>query len=145
MGAVLFGMKPLPRTEERLRCPNCATFMEKISVDKAAGKLVVDHCARCGKMWFDPYELQQAAASKKAVSEIDYGTADHDYDLTMHRPGLMACPRDNTTLTAVPDPRQPHVIIDICASCGGVLLDAGELKDLSEITLTERLKAFFKR
>jgi Zn-finger nucleic acid-binding protein len=36
-------------------------------------------------------------------------------------------------------------MIDLCRTCGGVLLDAGELKDLSEFTLAERLKGFFRR
>jgi Zn-finger nucleic acid-binding protein len=129
--------------DNRLRCPNDGTFMEKIPVGKAS-KLEVEHCARCGCMWFDPYELAQAIESRAAVNEIDYGVA-KKYDQDVLNPLPKHCPRDQTPLVSIPDPRQPHVVIDVCRDCGGVLLDAGELKDLSEFTVGERLKAFFKR
>ena len=114
--------------------------MEKVKV----GQLVVDHCARCGGMWFDPYELEEAVRQKPAADVIDYGAAEHEYEWNVHRASDLLCPRDQTTLLAVPDARQPHVEIDVCPACGGVLLDAGELKDLSEFTLMERLRAFLK-
>jgi Zn-finger nucleic acid-binding protein len=127
--------------DPRLRCPKDATLMEKMRV----GELTVDHCARCGAMWFDPYELDAVLQQKSAATKIDYGTAAADYQYNVHRPTPMLCPRDRSPLVAVPDSRQPHVEIDICKSCGGVLLDSGELKDLSEFTLKERLKAFLQR
>jgi uncharacterized protein len=124
----------------KLRCPKDATLMEKIRV----GQLEVEHCARCGAMWFDAYELANAVQSKRAVAEIDYGTA-KSYDQQVHNAAPLECPRDHAHLVAIPDPRQPHVVIDVCRQCGGVLLDAGELKDLSELTLAERLRGFFKK
>ena len=42
-------------------------------------------------------------------------------------------------------PKQPHIQELACTVCGGVLLDAGELKDLSEFTLGERVKGLFGR
>jgi Zn-finger nucleic acid-binding protein len=127
--------------DERIRCPHDAAYMEKLR----AGRVTLDHCARCGRVWCDPYELAVASADRKTADAVDYGTAGHDYDNTMHNPGQLLCPRDGAPLIKVPDPRQPHVIIDICRTCGGVLLDAGELKDLSELTLAERLRGFFKK
>ncbi len=114
--------------------------MEKMKI----GALIVDHCARCGAMWFDPYELEAAIRQKGAAEAIDYGSAAVDYQWNVHRPARARCPRDGSELITVPDARQPHVEIDVCRSCGGVLLDSGELKDLSEFTLRERLKAFLK-
>jgi len=124
--------------DARLRCPKDAALMERISV----GMLTVDHCARCGGMWFDPYELEEALKRKETTEEIDYGAAKHDYQWKVHRASTLLCPRDQSPLVTVPDPRQPHVQIEVCRTCGGVLLDAGELKDLSEFTLAERLRAF---
>ena len=112
--------------------------MERISV----GPLAVDHCARCGAMWFDPYELEQAIRQKSAADEIDYGAAKHDYQWKVHRASTLLCPRDESPLIAVPDSRQPHVEIEVCRTCGGVLLDAGELKDLTVFTIAERFRAF---
>ncbi|QOJ00317.1 MAG: zf-TFIIB domain-containing protein [Phycisphaeraceae bacterium] len=128
----------------KIRCPKCATIMEKMPVTST---LEVEHCGRCGALWFDPYELEstlRADGGSLGINAIDYGTA-QNYDLQVHGDGSRQCPRDASPLVKVPDPRQPHVIIDVCRTCGGVLLDAGELKDLSEFTLSERLKAFLRR
>jgi len=129
--------------DDRLRCPKDGTLMEKLTIG-GAKKLLVEHCARCGCMWFDPYELAETLQRQNAVEEIDYGIA-KKYDQDVHNPLPKHCPRDQAELIALPDPRQPHVVIDVCRQCGGVLLDAGELKDLSEFTVGERLKAFFSR
>jgi len=127
----------------KIRCPKDAMIMEKMSL----GDFSVDHCGRCGAIWFDAYELERTIKAKDAglnLSEIDYGSA-RVYDYEVHGAITRECPRDHSTLLQIPDPRQPHVIIDLCRQCGGVLLDAGELKDLSELTLAERVKGFFKK
>lgn len=115
--------------------------MEKVPV----GKLIVDHCARCGAMWFDPYELELVIKDRPAAEHVDYGAAKQQYQWNVYRASTLLCPRDQSELVTVPDSRQPHIEIEVCRTCGGVLLDAGELKDLSEFTLAERLKAFLKR
>jgi Zn-finger nucleic acid-binding protein len=132
----------------KVRCPKDAAIMEKLPVGTGADAFEVDHCARCGSIWFDPYELEQTIRSGEGAAnleELDFGKAKHSYEQTMYRSGEKHCPRDKTILLEIPDPRQPHVMIDLCRTCGGVLLDAGELKDLSEFTLAERLKGFFRR
>lgn len=128
----------------KLRCPKCATIMERIRPGSMT--LEVDHCGRCGAMWFDPYELEAVLKAKGAVvHDVDFGKAKHHYEYKVHGSDVLECPRDHQVLLRMPDPRQPHVVIDLCRSCGGILLDAGELKDLSEFTLSERLKAFLRR
>jgi Zn-finger nucleic acid-binding protein len=132
----------------KVRCPKDAAIMEKLPVGTGADAFEVDHCARCGAIWFDPYELEQTIKSGDGGSNLenlDFGKAKHTYEQTMYRSGEKHCPRDKSILLEIPDPRQPHVMIDLCRTCGGVLLDAGELKDLSEFTLAERLKGFFRR
>lgn len=126
----------------KIRCPKCSTIMEKIT---AGPNLEIEHCGRCGGMWFDAYELEAVLkTSKGAVHQVDYGTA-RLYDQKVHGGEILECPRDHKPLLQIPDPRQPHITIDLCKHCGGVLLDAGELKDLSEFTLGERLRAFFQK
>lgn len=132
----------------KIRCPKDAAIMEKLRIGAGADAFEVDHCARCGAIWFDPYELEQTLKAKDSpadLEDIDFGKAKHSYEQTMYRSGDKHCPRDQSVLLEIPDPRQPHVMIDLCRTCGGVLLDSGELKDLSEFTLTERLKGFFRR
>lgn len=128
----------------KIRCPKCATIMEKIRPGSLG--FDVDHCARCGTMWFDAYELEAVLRAKgAAVEDVDFGAAKHNYEYKVHGNDELDCPRDQERLLRMPDPRQPHVVIDLCRKCGGILLDAGELKDLSDFTLAERLRAFFKR
>jgi hypothetical protein len=43
------------------------------------------------------------------------------------------------------DPAQPHVWYEACKVCNGVFLDAGEFRDLRELTLLDRLRALFPR
>lgn len=127
----------------KIRCPKDGTIMEKLPVSDFS----VDHCARCGAIWFDAYELEKTIRAKEQgfkVEEIDYGTA-REYDYKVHGGDIRECPRDHEPLIQIPDPRQPHVLIDLCKKCGGVLLDAGELKDLSEFTLGERLRGLFRK
>lgn len=129
------------KADDRLRCPKDAALMAKVQV----GQVTVDHCARCGGMWFDPYELERVIQNRKAAVDLDAGAARRQYEWSVYRASTLICPRDKSELITVPDPRQPHVQIEVCRTCGGVLLDAGELKDLSEFTLSERLKAFLNR
>lgn len=114
--------------------------MERIGV----GKVEVDHCGRCGATWFDPYELARALHTEGAVDQIDFGASGHAYSNEVFRQGELHCPRDKSVLVRVPDPMQPHIWLDICRECGGVLLDAGELKDLSEYTLGERIRSWLR-
>lgn len=136
-------MKTTP--DGKIRCPKDAMIMEKLSI--GGSDIVVDHCGRCGAIWFDAYELEAAIKAKEQganLDDVDYGTAKINYEYKVLRDVFLECPHDHSKLLQIPDPRQPHVIIDLCRECGGVLLDAGELKDLSEFTLAERVRGLFR-
>jgi len=127
------------RPDPRLKCPRDGTVMEKV---KVAG-VVIDRCHRCGSMWFDATELRQVLSDHSSVRGLDIGP---DPDLARgFTIGATRCPRDGAPLAVVPDHAQSHIHADLCRTCRGVLLDAGELKDLSEITLRERLGSVFRR
>jgi Zn-finger nucleic acid-binding protein len=59
--------------------------------------------------------------------------------------GDLHCPRDRSPLINIVDLKQEHIEQNACTVCGGILLDAGELRDLSEFTLSERVKAVFAK
>jgi len=40
-------------------------------------------------------------------------------------------------------PKQTHIHYEQCSICGGVYLDAGEFRDFTDLTLTERIKYLF--
>lgn len=112
--------------------------MERVQV----GEVTLDRCPACGSIWCDAYELEAVLKTQGGASRTDIGVD----EVTSGRKAITPkrCPRDKAELIEIPDPRQPHVKIDLCRTCGGVLLDEGELKDLSEFTFAERLRAFFR-
>ncbi len=128
--------KPVPGNlpDPRLRCPKDAMLMEKVKV----GSITIDRCAGCAAMWFDAKELAVVMKSKTVVKALDHSPEDI---ARAHAVGAIVCPRDKTPLRKHYDPNQPHVETLVCPTCAGVLLDSGELKDLSEFTLRERLSS----
>jgi len=145
--------QPLPGegNDLRLRCPKDATIMEKIEV----GTIIVDRCGKCGAMWFDALELKKVLALNEASKAVGrdakhapVGSIDPEekrIHTTGRTPAGMVCPRDRSMLINIVDQQQPHIQEKSCTVCGGVLLDAGELQNLSEFTLKEKLKGLFRR
>lgn len=126
--------------DTRLRCPKDGTIMEKEQVGGSSG-VTVDRCARCGALWLDKGELERILAMG-AAKKTDLGPFGVDKP---HGPmGTILCPRDQSVMVEIADSTQKHVLIMLCTECNGKLLDAGELIDLSEFTMMEKLKAALK-
>lgn len=106
------------------------------------GDVEADICRVCGCVWLDALELDRILAIKGAATRIDLG---HSGSVRT-RPELKPprCPRDQTDLIEVADPGQSHICYESCRVCGGMLFDPGELTDLSEFTLRERVKSMLK-
>lgn len=128
------------RDDPALPCPRHGGSMRRFDVHR----VVVDRCVVCGGIWLDLGEI-------RALLELP-ADARHDLHL-LDRGGSTAdpptgiapvCPRDRTPLLPVRDARQPHIEYDLCVKCGGVFFDAGELADLGEFTLRERVAWLFK-
>ena len=118
-------------------CPKCGTKMER----HVNGPLQVDRCPTCSGLWLDALELGRILETPGEVARLDKGRGERGSQRDSVR--RINCPRDGSPLIAMSDPRQPHVRFEQCSVCGGLFLDAGELKDLSEFTLRERLRAVF--
>ena len=116
-------------------CPACHKPMQPLAVDD----INVDRCSSCGGVWLDVLERERLVAAGKV------GTVDTD-DALRAAPSnaVMNCPRDHARLIHMVDLKQPQIHFESCKLCGGMLFDAGELKDLSRFTLLERLKDFFR-
>lgn len=116
-------------------CPKCGSAMEPRQI----GAVQLDRCVGCGGLWLDALEKERLLEHKNAARHAEAGPA--------AAPGSVSdvtrilCPRDRSTMIHVVDPEQPHVGFESCTVCGGVFLDAGELTDLSEVTLRERIRA----
>lgn len=124
-------------TSDAIECPKCHSPMQHVRV----GETEIERCARCGGIWLDVFEKDAVLANSSLVSQAD----PNDARPHTASPKAMSCPRDHWQLIHMVDQRQPHVKFEACKSCGGIFLDAGELTDLSEYTIVERLKSAFKR
>jgi Zn-finger nucleic acid-binding protein len=127
-------------TSDRIYCPKDGVLMERLPV---AG-VEADRCAACGSVWLDAREVELVLGVEGAADRIDAGPGDPDHPKGF-LVGRKVCPRDRRALVTIPDPEQPHITTELCMTCGGVLFDAGELKDLSQLTLRERLRGLVRK
>lgn len=117
-------------------CPKDQTPMERLHLAGVA----VDRCPSCGGIWLDAGELRaildSGGAGRAQIEQLE----GRPHVEPQERPQPLLCPRDHARMSVHHDPRQKHIEYDLCSKCGGVFFDAGELADLSRVTLGERLK-----
>jgi Zn-finger nucleic acid-binding protein len=117
-----------------MRCPKCRSDMEQIMIDDTE----IDRCSTCHGLWFDDGELEKMR-NKEAASILDIGdvkTGKKQNEIEHYR-----CPRCAGAMNRLVDPEQTHIWFEQCESCHGSFFDAGELKDLATLSVSD----FFKR
>ncbi len=119
---------------EPMDCPMCGTRMRAHPVSG----ITVDKCPGCRGLWLDTGELEHLLEFPETAQSVDHELA-YDGPAYNERRDI-SCPRDTSGMLAMTDPEQRHVKYEKCSVCGGVFLDAGELADLAEVTLLERLR-----
>ncbi len=97
----------------------------------------VDRCTICKGIWFDADEIK-VMRDKGAAIAID--TGDASIGKLSNAIDRYQCPRCSGSMVRVVDPQQRHIWYETCGSCSGSFLDAGELLDLSEVSISD----FFK-
>lgn len=111
------------------------------------GGVTIDRCEACHALWLDAKELERILTIKGSERSLDAKDTDGADTVrkrgTPTRRGKRACPRDGAALAEMEFPTQSHIMIDKCPTCGGMLLDAGELRDIKSFTLLERVRGFF--
>ena len=119
-------------------CPKCKHYMRTLEYQG----IEVDRCTSCYGIWFDSLEL--ADLKKLSGSEvIDIGDVDigHEQDQKIK----VICPRCRTLMMSKTDARQAHIRYEQCPQCQGAYFDAGEFRDLKQLTLGEFFKSIFRR
>ncbi len=125
--------------DQPISCPKDGVPMHRITL----GSVAVDRCPTCGGVWLDAGELagfKQAMLvdqHRATLAQLDELGIDEPVD----RPQPLLCPRDHARMSVHRDPKQKHIELDACTKCGGMFFDAGELADLSEFTMGERLRS----
>ncbi len=100
----------------------------------------IDRCGECGGLWLDALEREKLLESPEAAATADA----HERGKPVGKAGDRECPRGHGAMIEMRDAEQRHVVFESCTVCGGSYLDAGELRDLSEFTLLERLRSRFR-
>jgi len=116
-----------------MRCPKCRADMEQLEFEGTE----VDRCTICKGIWFDAGEIE-VMRDKGAAIAIDTGDASIGKQSNII--DRYQCPRCSGSMVRVVDLQQRHIWYETCGSCSGSFLDAGELLDLSEVSITD----FFK-
>jgi Zn-finger nucleic acid-binding protein len=98
----------------------------------------VDRCKQCHGIWFDAAE---DSALLKHAATVDTGSAETGAKFnSVDRIRCPVCP--NSMLLRMVDPVQPHIWFESCPTCHGRFFDAGEFRDLAELTMADLLKRF---
>ncbi len=120
-----------------MNCPKCDSAFEKIFVET----IELDRCTNCKGIWFDSGELKEILKIKNS-EKVDIG----DQKVGKRNDNIknVRCPKCNQIMAPMVDLKQSHIWYEYCGSCGGVYLDAGELKDLKEINIFDKIKNIIK-
>ena len=106
-------------------CPKCKD--QKLTTATVRG-IEVDRCKTCDGVWFDKEELT-------AVLELDQtvrgGLQSHKEDAALDQTRGQ-CPRDSSDLFRMYSAQENSVVLDVCPTCSGIWLDAGELARLGD-------------
>jgi Zn-finger nucleic acid-binding protein len=115
-----------------MNCPRCSV---PLATKTYEADVAVDACPKCGGLWLERGELTRIAEvverdySDKLV-EPDY-TADESFELARQksRPDIR-CPKCGDETSKSECRWGSLVLMDVCASCGGMWLDRGEVQTL---------------
>jgi len=117
-----------------MRCPKCRCDMAQIDIEGT----IIDRCTSCSGIWFDEGELE-VLNNPRAATDIDTGEAGlgKQYNAIDN----YRCPRCGGHMDKKVDAQQRHIWYETCLECNGSFFDAGEFRDLAQVTISD----FFKR
>jgi Zn-finger nucleic acid-binding protein len=118
-----------------MNCPACDHEL----TSRTAGDVAVDVCdGGCGGIWFDHFELRKLDEQSEAVGESLLDVP-RDPNVRVDPGKRYVCPRDADGVVMMRHfwSVKRAVTIDECPECGGIFLDAGELKSIRSEFVTE--------
>ena len=141
-----------PRFETRLPCPVClGVQMEKVALGRPGKRLLLDHCTRCGGVWFEKGEPQQLTWHSPAELWKYIPPRSHIIRPPCHGCGTPldrdhavcgVCARANDVNCPACDTKNVRasvdgITLDVCEKCKGVWFDHAELRSIWKLKLTE--------
>jgi Zn-finger nucleic acid-binding protein len=97
--------------------------------------ITVDRCIDCKGIWFDLFEAEDLIETEDGAS-VDIGNKLKG--MKMDRIHDINCPRCGKQMQTVSDREDPHLKFEVCQTCHGYFLDAGELRDMAHVTTAEK-------
>jgi PAT family beta-lactamase induction signal transducer AmpG len=116
-----------------MRCPKCRSDMLQIDVQGTE----VDRCSLCNGIWLDAGEIE-VLRNKDAAAIVDTGHAKKGREYNVI--DQYRCPRCGGEMNHRVDEQQSHIWFETCNDCSGSFFDAGELLDLSQLTISDYVK-----
>ena len=111
-----------------MNCPACGKEM----VEKKIGETIIDFCENgCKGVWFDNFELTRMDEVGEVDESLISDILNSEKDPANDGRDSIKCPKCNINLHEHRY-RGGKVKIDECYSCGGIYLDSGELKEITE-------------
>ena len=129
-------------------CPRDGSELERQDYE---GQVTVDRCPSCDGVWLDRGELESIQATIEHDYTEDLGrvnTVADAYELARQKAQPVAsCSKCGSPMHAQEYAYCSMILIDRCSECGGIWLDAGELKALEQFFERESgvHDGFFKR
>lgn len=137
----IVSIAPPRALEARLPCPVCALAMEKARLAGNQRALTLDHCTRCGGVWFDRGEVTELAAHPPAELWAIVTQRQERVNPPCHKCGAplgrdhapcLACGHVNDLACPTCDERMSRresggLTLDVCPRCRGVWFDHHEL------------------
>lgn len=118
--------RKMGRTGDAKRCPKCAA--PTLEPFKTSENVEVDFCSKCKGIWLQKGETANAAELESDIPElatVRKGARQTD----------CACPDcGSAKLEEMRFSTKHALLIDYCGRCGGVWLDAGELRTLESVS-----------
>ena len=113
-------------SEKKYECHKCWVEMDKKEIETFGPNIIIDKCPKCEGIWLDKGELGKLLKDKKLTNYLTkhIGTKSRS---------PMICPKCGNTMDIE---KADDIEVDVCLTCNGVWLDAGELdklKDKSDI------------
>ena len=120
-----------------MKCAACNNELQQMTV----ADVTVDVCkGGCGGIWFDNFEFKKFDEPHESAGEalLDIET---DPNITVDHNKRLNCPKcDGITMMRHFFSSKHKVVIDECASCAGIWLDAGELRQIRSLFDSEEQK-----
>lgn len=118
-----------------MKCPACENQLQQMTV----ADVTVDVCkGGCGGIWFDNFELKKFDEPHESAGEA---LLDIELNKTvaLDHSKKLKCPRcDDIVMMRHFFSVKHEVEVDECPGCGGIWLDAGELKQIRSLFETEQ-------